>query len=50
MLKHKETFSEKNLLSLTELEIGAASAVSNFEDAVVEMLRVLVILGILPGF
>ena len=50
MAKHKEKFSEKYLFSLTELEIGAASAVSNFEDAMVGMLIVLVKLGILPGF
>ena len=28
MAKHKEKFSEKYLFSLTELEIGAASAVT----------------------
>ena len=50
MAKHKEKFSEKYLFSLTQLEIGAASAVSNFEDAMVGMLIVLVKLGILPGF
>ena len=38
------------IFSLTELEIGAASAVSNFDDAMEGMLIVLVKLGILPGF
>ena len=45
-----ETFSKNIYVGLTVLEIGTASAVTNFDDGMVGMLRVLVKLGVIPGY